>query len=320
MKTKKKFNVLNYLKKKNVKRFSLFFIVAFIFLIFSKLSNDYKKTIKLKVTLDHLQDEIILENDTTNLIDAYVEAKGFSLIPFIFKKFTTITLDAKKEVVKQPNKFIFDVQKHKFVIEDALGDAYNLISLIPDTIAIPYSKRASKYVPITFNSTIDYAVGYDIKGDISLSNDSVKLVGSDFELSKVTTVPTKELRLKDVKANINAELELEISDLNTIEIFPKSIDVRAEVVRFTEGVIEIPVTIANQPIDTIINYFPKTVKLVYYVDLENYNSIKPSDFSVQCDYSNTDANQSYLIPKIVKRPNYVKRVALKQKRIDFIKL
>ena len=70
MKPNKNTNILDYFKNKNYKRFSLFFIAAFVLLIFSKLSSDYKQTIKVKVNLINVEDEIIIKNDSTTYIDA----------------------------------------------------------------------------------------------------------------------------------------------------------------------------------------------------------------------------------------------------------
>jgi hypothetical protein len=298
----------------------MFFLIAFVFLIFSKLSNDYKQTIKLRINLVNIQDEIILHDDSVRTIDAYIEAKGFALIPFIFKSTANIEVDAKTDVISKSNTFIFDVQKHLFLIEEQLSKSYNVISILPDTIVLPFSKRASKFVPIALKSDINFAVGYDIKGDYGFDVDSVKVVGSDLEVNKVTILTTKNLVLNDVKSNINENVEIDLSNFDNIEVFPKSVTVSGEVTRFTEGTIEIPIHITNTPSDTIINYFPKTVKLVYYVDLDNYNSVKATDFEVECNYLDVKNNQTYFTPKIVKKPNFVKRISIKQKQIDFIKL
>lgn len=320
MNSSKKLNISDYLKKKSVKRFSLFFAIAFVFLIFSKLSNDYKQTIKLKLNLINLQDEIILHDDSLNTIDAYVEAKGFSFIPFIFNNAKVISIDVKADVISKPNHFIFDVQKHQFLIEEQLGASYQVLSVKPDTLTLGYSKRASKLVPITLNRTINYAVGYDIKDDFKLSFDSVKIVGSTLELDKIIALSTENLALNEVNTNINETVRLDDSDYDAIEIFPKSVNVKAEIKRFTEGTIEIPITIENKPKNMKINYFPKSVTLSYYVDLENYNGITISDFMVQCSYTDLEPNQTYFVPRIIKKPDFVKRVSIKQKRIDFIKL
>jgi hypothetical protein len=320
MNSKKKLNISNYLKRKNVKRFSLFFAIASVFLIFSKLSNDYKQTIKLKLNLVNLQDEIILQNDSLNSIDAYVEAKGFSFIPFIFNTTKVIIADAKTDVISKPNHFIFDVQRHRFLIEEQLGTSYKVLSVNPDTLTLVYSKRASKLVPIILNSTINYAVGYDIKDDFELNLDSVKVVGSELELDKISTISTENLVLKEINTNINKTVSLDVSDYDGIEIFPKSVNVKAQIRRFTEGTIEIPITIENKPRTIRINYFPKSVTLSYYVDLDNYKGIVASDFIVECNYTDLEGNQTYFVPKVVKKSEFVKRISIKQKRIDFIKL
>ncbi|WP_179353995.1 CdaR family protein [Winogradskyella vidalii] len=320
MDTKKKINILDHLKEKKVKRFGLFFVVAFIFLIFSKLSNDYKQTVNLKVNLINTDDEILLKNDSANYIQAYVEAKGITLMPLIFNAYKSFDVNAKSDVALKSDYFIFDVQKHKYLIEDQLGNSFELISLMPDTLLIPYAKRASKLVPIKLKKKINYAVGYDIKGDYKLDVDSVKIVGSASEVNKINAITTEELSLNNVNSAINTTVRLDASGYNNIEIFPKEAVVSGTVKRFTEGTVEVSIAIINQPQNITINYFPKTVSVAYYVDLESYNAVKALDFVVECDYADLDDNQTYLIPKIVKKPDFVKHVNIKQKRIDFIKL
>ncbi|WP_407557677.1 hypothetical protein [Winogradskyella sp. 4-2091] len=313
-------SIFDKLKKRNYKRFGLFFIAAFVLLLFSKLSNDYKQTIKLKVKLINVEDEIIIENDSSNYVDAYVEAKGFSLIPLIFNESKELIVNSNNNVVLKGNQYIFDVQKHKFLIEGQLGNSYNLLSVIPDTLRIPFSKRASKMVPIKLIENINYAVGYDLKGDFLFSQDSIKVVGSSTEVDSITAIFTDKLVLDNVNSKINTTIKLNIDQLRNVEIYPKALLVTGEVARFTEGTKEVPITVTNQPNDITINYFPKTVSVSYYVDLEDYNNIKTEDFSVECDFAEIDNNQNYLLPKVVKKPLSVKRVNIKQKRIDYIKL
>ena len=320
MNTEKKSNIIDYLKQRNFKKFSLFFIVAFVFLIFSKLSNDYKQTIQLKIILENVEDEILFNTDSSNYIKAYVQAKGFTLVPLLFKPSKDVVINAESEATQKADYFLLDVQKNKFLIEDQLGSSYDLISLKPDSLFIGYSKRASKKVPIALSHHINYAVGYDLKDNFKINRDSVKIVGSEYEVEQIDSIITETLELKNVNSNIRESLKLDISNYENIEIFPKYITVSGEVTRFTEGTIEVPLTIINQPKDITINYFPKTVSLSYYVNLENYNDVKELDFKVECDYSELEDLQTFLIPKVVMKPEFVKHVNIRQKRIDFIEL
>ncbi|MCB0398120.1 MAG: hypothetical protein KDD26_00580 [Winogradskyella sp.] len=318
MYSKKKANILDFIKKRNINRFSIFFGIAFVFLIFSKLSSDYNQLIKLKVKFTDLEEEIIIKDDTSNTIDAVVEAKGFALVPYIFENTKIITLNASEDITIEQDELIFEVQKNSFILEEQLGDSYKIRSLKPEVLHISYSKRATKYVPVNLKTNIDYATGFDIKGDFALSQDSVKIVGPIDRIKDITSVVTNELKLTEVNANIKESLNL--VETEEVEVFPKSINVEAEVKRFTEGKVEVPLVIVNKPENVIINYFPKTVTVSYYVDLESFNSITPADFIIECDFNQINDSQTYFVPKVTKMPESIKRINIKQKRIDFIKL
>lgn len=318
MKSNNRLKISEYIQRRNVKRFSIFLAIAFLFLVISKLSNDYSQRIKLKIRIENVKDEIIIQNDSLNYIDAVVEAKGFSLLPFLFKDYESVSIDVNNDVTATSEQYLFDVRRHKFLIERELGSSYKIVSLKPDSLWITYKKRASKFVPIVLNKAIEFSPGYDIFGSHQLSIDSVKIVGSEDMVSTITKVVTEKLTLNEVKKDINQTIN--IQQIADIEIFPKQVNVAADVMKFTEGTIESSIAIVNKPSDIDINYFPKNVTISYYVDLENFKSVKPSDFKVECDFATVDDEQSYFIPKIVSKPDFVKRVVLKQKRIDFIKL
>ena len=292
--------------------------MAFLFLVISKLSNDYNQSIKLKIQLTNVDDEIIIVNDSLNYLDAVVQAKGFSLVPFLFKDYKLILIDADKDVSTFQNLYLFDVRRHKFLIERQLSKSYKILSLKPDSLFVTYTKRASKFVPVVLNKDIEFSPGYDIFGTHQLNVDSVKIVGSENKIREVSRVVTEELRLSDVKNTINQTLRIE--KIPDIDIFPKQVNVSAEVMKFTEGTIESSIAIVNKPSELEINYFPKNVTISYYVDLDNFKSVQASDFKVECDFALLEEGQSFFIPKVVKKPDFVKRVVLKQKRIDFIKL
>lgn len=320
MATKFKLNISNYLKRTNVKRFIVFFIIAFVFLLFSKFSNDYKQVIILKPSIANLDDEIILDDTHSKTIEVKVEGKGFTLVPFIFDNIRVLNIDTEKHLKATDSVFIFDVGENRAMIDDLLGNSYKILSIKPQTITIPYEKQTSKIVPLTFNKKIQYVSGFDINGNFELGMDSVKAVGPLSELKKIKSIATDTLKLTGVKKDINETLDINLSAYKEVDIFPKKVNVTASVSRFTEGKVEVPISVINKPSEITINYFPKTVTVTYYVTLEDYKTIDSSNFIVECDFANVKENQTFLIPEITKQPKSVKRVNIKQKRIDFIKL
>lgn len=313
-------NISNYLKRTNVKRFIIFFVISFVFLLISKFSNDYKQIIILKPNLENLDNEIILKDTINKSIEVRVEAKGFSLVPFIFDNKKTLKIDTQKNVQVSDSVFVFDISENMQLIDELLGSSYKILSVQPQSLTIPYEKLASKSLSIAFNKNVKFASGFDVRGNFELNIDSVKAVGALSDLKKIDSIETDTLILTNVNGNVNEMLGLDLSAYKDINIFPKKVKVTANVSRFTEGKVEVPISIINKPPGITINYFPKTVTVTYYVTLEDYKTIDPTNFIVECDFAKVKENQTFLIPEITKQSKSVKRVNIKQKRIDFIKL
>jgi hypothetical protein len=127
------------------------------------------------------------------------------------------------------------------------------------------------------------------------------------------------LNLKEVTDTINSVIRLKKLDNNKIKFSDQMITVSAKVEKFTEGTLEVPITIVNKPLDVSINYFPKSISVSYYVSLNNYKSIKPTDFKVECDFAEIDNSiKTFFTPKLVKTPELVKNARLKQNKVEFI--
>ncbi|MDO1500255.1 YbbR-like domain-containing protein [Winogradskyella maritima] len=320
---KKGINIGKYrfFKGKNIKGFSFFVIAAFVFLVLTKFSETYSETLKIKVELTNLKEEIALYEDSTYYVNVLVKSRGFNLAPFIFEKPKPILLNVSEDTKLKKTSYQWDVIGDIHVIESALGKRFEVINVEPDTMNFNFELLASKLLPIQLNKELQFVPGYDIKGEIRLSQDSVKLVGAKDELEALEFVETELLKLNDIQENISGTIGLLKPEVSNVKLYPSKVDVEATVKRFTEGKITLPVELKNVPEQQRINYFPKEVELTYYVDLDTYNSIKVDDFKIECDFKNLqNANQNFLVPEVTKQPESVKSLRLKQNRIEIIVL
>jgi hypothetical protein len=319
MKQKSDISKFKFFKGKGIKGFSVFVIAAFVFLMLTKLSDNYTEKLVFDVNLTGLKDEIILVADSNNTIEVLVKSKGFNLLWYAFYDPRPIVVDANKETFKRGRTLSWDAVNKLYVIKENLGAAFDIISIDPDTLVFTYDILASKKVPIIFNKQIGYASGYDVLDELKLSQDSVKLIGSQNALQAIEKIETNILELKEVKENINQTLKFNKFDNPNITIVPNEIDVSGIVKRFTEGNLSVAVELINVPLDVKLNYFPKEVSLSYYVDLENYNLVKETDFKIVCDYNDLKNEEQRLLSiEIIEKSNLVKATRLKQNSIEFI--
>ena len=177
---------------------------------------------------------------------------------------------------------------------------------------------SSKKVPVQLIKDVSYASGFDVINELKLSKDSVKIIGSKRHLDTVMVIKTNKVTLDNVNSDISEQVTF-INLSRDIEILPKSLELNGVVKRFTEGKFSLPVHLINAPIGKKVNFFPKNIDLIYYVDVERFKKVKPEDFTVVCDFSRlNNATQNNLELQIVKSSSFVKSSRLAQNRVEFI--
>ena len=318
MSNKLKSKILKSINNKKLNVFGLFFLMTFLFLGLTKLSKKYSDDITLDITYVNLPKHKILTLDSIPKCSAIVSAYGFNLMLFHLKK-QSIQVDFNHDVFVKDCTYIWLPNKYKHKILGQLGNSAEVISFNLDTIKFPFETLAVKKVPVVLNSKVTFKSGYDILNHFIIKPDSVNIIGSVSDISEITNVETEPLNLKNVLDTINKMLLIKKLDNNKVTFSVDEVNISAKVEKFTEGTLEIPISIVNKPLEVSINYFPKMIAVTYDVSLNNFKNIKPMDFRLECDFSeieNTD--NAFFVPKLVKSPDLVKNVRLKQNRVEFI--
>ncbi|RIA10003.1 YbbR-like protein [Flavobacteriaceae bacterium MAR_2010_72] len=317
MSSKVKSKFIKSIQSKKLHVFGLFFLCAFLFLALTKLSKTYTEDITVAIVFRNVPQNKVIITDSFPKINATVSAYGFSLFFYQFKTHT-IAVDISKDVFRQQNNYVWVTNKYKHKINDQLDQFTEIVLIEPDTIYFPFETLSTKKVPIVLNENVVFKSGYNILNGFEVKPDSVKVIGSEEEVSKIKSVETSPLSLKDVSTDIDVMLSLK-KPSPKLKYSISETRINAKVEKFTEGTIEIPVTIVNKPLDVEVNYFPKVITLSYNVSLDNYKNVKPLDFKVECDYSEIEqSNKTYFTPKLVKSSPLVKNVKLKQNKVEFI--
>lgn len=319
MMQKLKSKLIKSIESKKLNVFGLFFLLALFFLVITKLSNSYTETIHLDIFLKNKPQAHRISNDSNQKITLNIKTHGFKLLWLNFFQ-PKVVIDFKSDMALTNDSYIWTSKKMMPKIQSILGNSIEILSVQPDSLKFSFERMTVKKVPVRLKSNLKMLPGYDISDAIKLTPDSITVVGSDKQTSKIRFIETKKLNLKDVHSNFKHSVEIQNSiDLKPLSLSHTTIEVSAKVEKFTEGVFEIPVSILNLPEGLQINYFPKTISVVYYVSLTNYKNIKPADFRIECDYNTIlNTEQSFMFPKLTKYPELIKSARLKQNKVEFI--
>jgi len=310
-----KSQLLSSIKSKKINIFLLFLLSAFIILIFNKLSKEYTNTLIFEIDKQNVPLEHVILSDSSNVLAVTLKTHGFKWLNYYMSS-PKIKIDFAKDVYKKDSTYIWH-KPIKYLANTQFDDQVELLNISPDTLYFKYGVNLIKKVPVKLKSEIKYALGYDISGDYQLKPDSITIIGPDVLVSQLDFIETKKVSLVDVKTDIEKNLELNLPNATDLKFSNKTSVLKASVEKFTEGKLKVPIEVINIPKGKKIKYFPKEITVLYYVSLNNFNSVSVKDFKVVCDYGKVE-KVSTLIPELSEIPKQVKNAKINQQPIEFI--
>jgi len=307
------------IKNKRLHVFGLFLLLSFSIWVFTKFSHSYTETTTLKLNYTNLPDHKIITLDSVPEIKVRVSAYGFRLLSYYFSN-QSMDVDLQKDTYIANHSYVWVANKAEKQVSDRMGASIEVLSIRPDTVRFKYDTLNVKKVPVHLKASIGYAAGYDSMEAITVSPDSVKIIGTAKDISSIDSIVTKELKLEDVSRGIQQTVGLELPKKeDPLKFSTEKVQVTLKVEKFTEGTIEVPVAIINLPVGTQINYFPKSIKVVYTVSLKNYNDIKASDFKIECDFNDASSKeQTFFTPTLKFEKETIKAAKMKQDKVEYI--
>jgi len=306
-----------FLKSKRVNVFILFFSLALMFSILSKLSSDYTKTLTYTLKPINVPEEFVIVSDSLHKLNVTVETYGFKYISYYFSS-PELKIDFKN-LDKDKSSYIWIERAQLSSIVAQFDSKIKIKAVNPDTIYFKYDTNFTKRIPVFLDENLEFASGFDITHGYKIEPDSIKIIGPKLVLDTINEMITKPLILQNVNKSISKVVDFKIPDsYKNLKYSHTSATISADVEKFTEGSLDVPVSIINVPENVSVNHYPKTVTILFNTSLSNYKIINKTHFTVQCDFNEINENNSFLTPKIVKQPELIKNVRMQTKKVEFI--
>lgn len=303
-------------KRTNFNTFLFFLFFAVIIWIFVQFSKQYNEIINIPVEYVNVPPDKLITEDNPKNLKLRMEENGFriawkSLFP------PTLYIDLEKTVLSN-GKLLYVIDENRSDIISQLNIDFEDSRFVKEVLAINFQQKAEKKLPVKSRIEVDFAAGYSATEEIRLEPDSIKVSGPDELLDTISMLQTREIKLKKVKEDISGMVKIDTSNYKGLTLYTPEVKFSAEVEKFTEGSVTVPIELINVPTGMEVVIFPKETLLFYQVNLKDYSKITASDFRVVADFSEVRENQNFLIAKVVQQPEFTNNLRLNEKKIQFI--
>jgi len=306
-------------KKKIPKTFISFLLASVLIWLLITLSKEYTTIIKFPIEYGEISQNKLLLANQTKALEIVVNTNGFKILRTRFNT-KSILINVNTLIRKRGTTYYLLLKSKKQRIKKQLPSGVNLQEIIKDTLFVQLGSLLTKKLAVKPNIKVNYHIGYDLSGEISLKPDSILVSGPENYISKINNIELVPIIFEDVKANFTRKVAVkELKGVANLKFNVKEDTVSGKIEKFTEGLLNIPFKIINVPAGITINTLRKKVQVTYIVGLSSFNKIDENSFQVECDYATTVSNNlGYLIPKVVHKSLEIKSFKMTPNEINFL--
>lgn len=290
-----------------------------------KLTHDYEITLKYNVKASALPKGKILVSNADSVISVTIKAKGLEFYTrLISQKDPEINFDLSALRLKREgdtySAYLRTSVSSRIILEQ-LPAGVELISVYPDTLHFLFEKSYSKKVAVVSNLTVSYSSPFYLYDSISTLPDSVKVTGRKAAIDTLRQIITEKKVYNGLKESVNEMIALlEPNIFPPVRLSNDSVKLNIEVQKFTEAVLEVPVSLysGDERIDAYTT-FPEKVTVTCLVAMKDYSRLDPSQFKVISNIDLALNSGERRIPVTVSGfPQFVKILKVEPERIEYL--
>ncbi|WP_258848531.1 CdaR family protein [Polaribacter sp. WD7] len=283
------------------------------------MSKEYVTTTEVPIAYINIPQNLLLQKQPKKTIEITVKASGFKISMLNLRK-KVIDIELNTLSKKNTNTYYVLTRNYFSKIKNQLADGVTLQQIEIDTLFLSLGSLQSKKLVVVPNYKINYHIGYDLSEAIAISPDSILVSGPKNQIEQLQEIQLEPFELSNVKENFSKEIHIaKPKKLSNLRFETEIVTLKGKVEKFTEGTINVDFEIINVPKDFNITTLVKSISLTFIVSLSDFNKVNEDSFKVECDYNiSLTNNLNYLVPKIVRKPSFVKSIKFVPSKIDYL--
>jgi hypothetical protein len=268
------------------------FIAAVIWII-NALSKNYTTQLSMIIVPSNVKEHVEFP------VKISVKGQGFSLAKLYYR------LNNSHFEVKNNSERIAIADYADTLLQEQ-NNFVQIVSSNPSVINIVQPAGiVSLKVPVKNNAKITFAKQYGISIPVLIKPDSVTITGTAAQVNKIKYIETQEVHFENLNHKYFGSIPL--IEPGGVKIQEKKVWLFIPAEQFTEGQVNIPVTLLNGGLRA--RAVPENVTVVYHVPLSSYKHVNASAFIAEADVNERNNGKSAVFirrkPKTVSDINVI---------------
>ena len=317
-------SIKRYLSKMDLKVYLVCVLIATFIWLMMKLSDEYSKEIDIPIHYTNYPEGMILVNKPVASLKVQVESQGFQMMTVALRNNKQVRIDLSKIELRRTRykRWVASIPSRYFSsdISTQLGVDPIGSRIKPDSIFFVFDSLITKEFPIKINSKISFVEGNTLWGDLIIEPKKVQVTGPALTVKSLKSISADSLILEHVSEGFSRVLKLKNPN-KYLKLNPSNVKVSAKVTKFSEFSSEVPLIIESSVPGLKVKTFPSRVKIIYSIPIPEYGNISDSSFVVVVHIDSLDILKgNHLIPKIMRKPSFVRAAYLNVDKVEFIML
>jgi YbbR domain-containing protein len=296
--------------------FLSFLTLTVVFLLMSKLAQDYDTVLKMSPKLKSSFSGIY-SDAADNTLYIQIRAPGFFILSKKFSENSSFSIDVKDLPESNRTELKIATINLKDKIRDDFDKSVQILSIEPDTIYFNISEHITKKVPVRGDFNLSFKNEFRQYAPTQFFPDSVTISGSREHVAKVKSIALSSKKYRYIDKTVE-----DISNISAgqdVYVNPSKIRYKIPVERCTEGTASVVVRAVNVPEGNKLVLLPSKVNIKYLVPLKDYSSVSADDFFAKVDFADTKTSLNrHIKVKIVRHPASVFDVKVEPAFVEFL--
>lgn len=302
---------------KKVGTFLICLGIASLLWVVHVLNRNYKYTILVPVKFLNLPSHKLIVGELPERLSVDIKANGLKLLFISMRKnlpemvidFNLLKNNAKTQA--------YNINNSYFNLKQCINTDVEILKIRPDTLFFSISKWHSKLLPVKPDLKINCVEGFHVVTKPIINPAYVSVSGDSISLSKMDTVYTYYLNLKNVKENFLNTIALK-KPYSNINYNVKDVQVSFNVDKLIETSIKVPIHIRNKDDKNVIKLLPSYTTITYLVAMKDFDNIHEDSFKAVVDYDLIKNKQKELPIEIIRSPEEIKISNISPSNITYL--